>query len=129
MFSISSELQCVSSQRPSRYPDLPEVPPGQRFGLQVSVPPNQTLGHYSAYRTGNQILIMTDFTGGSATLELPGPVTVSATRQRIYDEQSGRWRPLGPLPGARVRAGPGGEVLVGLGTVQRKNLIVVDVQP
>jgi hypothetical protein len=67
--------------------------------------------------------------GWQRALELHGHAMVSATRQRIYDEQRGRWRPLAPLPGARVRTDPGGKALVDLGTVQRKNLIVVDVQP
>jgi hypothetical protein len=109
--------------------DAQSVPLSERFGIQVTVPSDQTLGHYSAFRMGNQIFIMTDFTGGTMTLELQGPTTVSASRQRIYEEQSGRWGPVIPLPGPRVRPGPGGKVLVDLGTTQRKTLIIVDVRP
>ena len=114
--------------------DPQNVPGSQLFGIQVSVPPDQTLGHYSAYRAGNKIFIMTDYSGGTLTLELPGSqlprgVSQLLIKRRTYNENSGRWASEQFVTGVVIRPGPNGKILVPFQQVQRKALTIVEIQP
>jgi hypothetical protein len=112
------------------------VPSNLQFALQVRLPTGLPagLGHYSAYRMGNKFFIMTDYTGGTLTLELPGsqlPLGLSqlSTKRRTYNANTGRWAPEQLATGIAISPGPSGKVLVQLQQVQRKALTIMEIQP
>jgi hypothetical protein len=94
----------------------------------MSVPPEQTMGHYTAYHIGNRIEIMTDFSGGTMTLELPGPnVTYSLD---LSGYQDGHWGPPNRVINAkRVTASGNHHVQIELGELTRKTLAIVTIYP
>ena len=112
------------------------VPRNLEFALRADLPARLPTGqgHYSAYRMKDKIFIMTDYSGGSVTLELPAGqlprgVTQLSVMRRTYNEATGRWAPEQPATGIAVNAGPLGKVLVQLQQVQRKALTIVAIRP
>jgi hypothetical protein len=106
-----------------------EVPRSAWFAVRMSVPPDQTMGHYTAYRVSNRIEIMTDFSGGKMTLELPGPnIRYSLD---LYTYQNGRWedQPTRVVSARRVTAPGTDNVQIELGELTRKTLAIVTILP
>ena len=108
--------------------DSNQVPANARFDIRVTMPtPSLCLGnHYSAYRMGNKIFIMTDYSGGTMTLEFPG-VQLPIVKRQIYNETTHRWDPEQVATDV-TRSRSGGSVLVYLQN-QRKALTIVEIQP
>jgi hypothetical protein len=83
---------------------------------------------------GNKIFIMTDYTGGTLTLELPGSqlphgLSQLSIKRRTYNASTGRWATEQLATGVAISPGPSGKVLVQLQQVQRKALTIVEIQP
>lgn len=111
--------------------DSDQVPADVKFDIRVALPvASSCLGnHYSVYRMGNKIFIMTDYSGGTITLELPGtPVQVPLVKRRIYNQTTGRWAPEQVANGVNFTR-TGGSVLVELNQIQQKALTIVEIQP
>jgi hypothetical protein len=114
-----------------------DVPENARFAVRFTAPPppRQCTGeHYSAYRAGNRIFVMTDYSGGTLTLELPGNqlargISQLSVTRRTYDQNTGRWNPEQAAAGVVISSGSGGKILVQLQQVQRKALTIVEIQP
>ncbi len=117
-----------------------QAPSNMLFDIQITSPPPSALcngehgEHYSAYRMGNKIFIMTDYSGGTLTLALPGgqlPRGISqlSIKRRAYNQSAGRWDAEQPATGVAIGAGPNGLALIHLLQVQRKALTIVEIQP
>lgn len=102
-----------------------------QFAVKISLPADLPTGfrHYSAYRMGNRISIMTDYSGGTLTLELPGGQSPLAITRRKYNALTARWGPERVVTGVPVSAGPDGKVRVQFADVERKALTIVEVRP
>jgi hypothetical protein len=111
--------------------DPSAVPANRRFDVVASFPtPAPCLGtHYSASWSGGQILVMTDYSGGSLALDLPAGISIRSVTRRVYRVASSRWDPPQPATGFSVTPGPGGKVRLDLGPAERKALVIVDVAP
>lgn len=77
---------------------------------------------------------MTDYSGGTLTLALPGSqlprgISQLSIKRRAYNPSAGRWNDEQPATGVAVGAGSNGNALIHLQQVQRKALTVVEVQP
>jgi len=117
-----------------------EAPANMLFDIQITSPPPSALcngehgEHFSAYRMGNKIFIMTDYSGGTLTLALPGAqlphgIGQLAIKRRAYNTNTGRWGSEQPATGVAVVTGSNGMGLVHLQQVQRKALTIVEIRP
>ena len=110
-----------------------QVPANMKFDIRVTMPETSSCvgNHYSAYRMGNKVFIMTDYSGGTITLELPGtPVQLPLVKRRTYNQVTGRWAQEEVATDVTPTRGPsGGSVLVQLNQIQQKALIIVEIRP
>jgi hypothetical protein len=117
-----------------------EAPANMLFDIQITSPPPSALcngehgEHYSAYRMGNKIFIMTDYSGGALTLalpayQLPHGIGQLVIKRRTYNQNTGRWGAEQSGAGVAVVPGSNGWVLVHLQQVQRKALTIVEILP
>jgi hypothetical protein len=117
--------------------DPDRVPANVQFAIRVTLPqpPRSCLGqHYSAYRMGNKIFIMTDYSGGTLTLELPGSqlprgINQLSIKRRTYNANTRYWAPEQFATGVAISLGQDGKVLVHFQQVQRKALTIVEIHP
>ncbi|HKQ73372.1 MAG TPA: hypothetical protein VJ810_06585 [Blastocatellia bacterium] len=120
--------------------DPVQAPANALFEIQITSPPTAAMcdgrhgEHYSAYRMGNKIFIITDYSGGTLTLALPGSqlqrgISQLSFKRRAYNQGAGRWDAEQPATGVAVTSGSNGRVLIHLQQVQRKALTVVEIQP
>jgi hypothetical protein len=110
--------------------DPSRVLANRQFDVVATLPPPSTcLGtHYSVSWSGNQLLAMTDYSGGSLVIDLPAGTVVRSVTRRAYRPDTAGWDKPMPAPGASV-ADVAGKVRVNLGTVERKALVIVDLGP
>jgi hypothetical protein len=113
--------------------DRASLPVEMLFDIKVTLPPPASRScvgeHYAAYRTDNKIFIMTDYSGGSLTLEIPVWQTPQAIKRRLYNTSTGRWGAEQALTGVQFGPGPGGKTVVNFGDVRAKALVIVEIRP
>jgi hypothetical protein len=111
--------------------DPASVPANRQFDVVATLPPAPSCvgTHYSASWSGNQILVMTDYSGGALALDLPPTTVVRSVMRRAYRASTARWDPAVVAPGTSVTQGPGGKLRLQLGPPERKALLIIDVTP
>jgi hypothetical protein len=111
--------------------DPSAVPANRRFDVVATFPtPAPCLGtNYSVSWSGNQILVMTDYSGGSLALDLPPGTNIRSVTRRVYRPATARWDGPQPAAGFSMGPGPGGKIRLNIGPVERKALVIVDVRP
>lgn len=113
--------------------DRASLPVEMLFDIKVTLPPpamRTCVGeHYAAHRTDNMIFIMTDYSGGSLTLEIPVWQAPGVIKRRLYNGTTGRWGAEQALTGVQIGPGPGGKTVVNFSDVQAKALVIVEVNP
>jgi hypothetical protein len=139
---ILTNTRFLSYWSPSYWEEVEpdQAPADMLFDIQITSPPPTTLcngrhgEHYSAYRMGNKIFIMTDYSGGELTLALPSAqlphgIGQLEIKRRTYYQNTGRWGPEQPATGVAVVPGSNGRVLVHLQQVLKKALTIIEIHP